>query len=81
MTTKASQVRFESTTQYEFSHGKKPSGFGVWVFAADFGDTEVVFQTPWAFAYADAKKWVKAAICLKAASESFEGDVYVVPMP
>jgi hypothetical protein len=69
-TTKANQVRFESTTQFEFSHGKKPSGFGVWAFAADFGDTEVEFFTPNSMSYTDAKKWVKAAVVAN-----------VVPMP
>lgn len=53
-----------STTKFEFSHGKKPRGFGVWGF--DFEEwngcemtTDTVF-TPHAMSFTAAKVWFKA---------------------
>ena len=32
-----------STTNYEFSHGKKPRGYGKWAFFFDGGDVPLFF--------------------------------------
>lgn len=47
-----------STTAYEFSHGKKPSGRGYWAFVfRDSSNQEVTEFLPGSTLYGEAKKW------------------------
>lgn len=48
------------TTKFEFSHGKKPKGWGGWAFIVMDGDTEheTVF-VPGAMTLANAKTWMR----------------------
>ena len=43
-----------STAEFEFSHGKKPRGFGSWAFF--FGDSDAAHFAPTS-SFADAKRW------------------------
>jgi hypothetical protein len=45
-----------STTQYQFSHGKQPRGYGYWGFFFD-GESEPQFYTG---KFSDAKKTARA---------------------
>lgn len=56
-----------NTSQFEFSHSRKPKGFGVWGFEVRrrvegargwVNETQVVF-TPRAMNFTEAKNWVK----------------------
>ena len=47
-----------STTNYQFSHGKKPSGRGYWAFVfKDIWNRETVEFLPGSTTYGEAKKW------------------------
>jgi hypothetical protein len=50
------QIEF-STSSYEFSHGRKPRGFGRWAFTAEGCSTEIF--APYSMTLTDAKKWFK----------------------
>ena len=58
-------MRIETTT-YEWSHGKKPRGFGLWAFDLHLGGGKV--ETVFAPGYQSittAKKWVKETVGLR----------------
>ena len=48
-----------STTSYEFSHGRKPKGFGMWAFQEGRGPE--IF-TPTSMTLTDAKKWLRQSL-------------------
>lgn len=50
-----------NTTQYEFSHGRKPRGYGGWAFVVTEGSPEPVWA-PGSMTFADAKRWVTAHV-------------------
>lgn len=52
-------MKFEfDTTDYEFSHGKKPRGIGSWAFFPNrHMRIEDAVWSPGGLSYADAKKW------------------------
>ena len=57
MTTPIMTVRFD-TTQYEFSHGHKPRGAGMWAFRNKYTNEPPIF-TPHRYTYSEAKKWAR----------------------
>lgn len=45
------------TTRYKHSHGKNPSGFGLWAFEVQTTEGRQTITAPQAMAYTDAKVW------------------------
>lgn len=54
-----------SITNYQFSHGKKPSGFGVWAFSNNNKTIVTKYMS-----YSDAKKIAK---------KELDGNIFVCP--
>lgn len=69
------------TTQFEFSHGRAPKGYGSWAFGTtrnpDVMDSAKCWFTPGAMAYADAKKWAKAK-AVQTFGKGASGTLYVL---
>lgn len=56
-----------STTNYEFTHGRKPRGEGFWAFQFYKGGKDTIEFAPGEMTYAKAKKWaITAARVMKA---------------
>lgn len=48
-----------NTNKYQFAHGKKPNGNGMWAFKLSGHQIEQDAWTPNAMNYGDAVKWAK----------------------
>lgn len=66
---KASSVRV-STSRYEFAHGRKPRGFGVWAFEIITGTIEII---PGSMSYSEAKKAAQEIAASRNVSEIHVG--------
>jgi len=56
-------TKFEfDTTEYEWSHGRKPRGRGSWAFFAQGADTSNAEAAVWApvGTWSEARRWVRA---------------------
>jgi hypothetical protein len=53
------QIEF-TTTEYQYTHGKKPAGYGLWAFAEviSSGSGKEIFA-PHSMTLTQAKKWLK----------------------
>jgi hypothetical protein len=60
-----------STGEYEFSHGKRPRGYGLWAFCFDGGEPEFAPQPG---NYSEACKWA-----ISEARRRLVGSVKVAP--
>ena len=67
-----------STREYEFSHGRRPRGYGYWAFEIKEGGEEIKwFQGYLPAARKLAKAWAKAA----AAAAGYNGDLTIEVLP
>lgn len=52
-------IQFE-TRAYEFAHGRKPRGFGMWAFEVDHEDgRHQVVWAPRSMQFSEAKAWMR----------------------
>ncbi len=64
MSTKSTYTRQVVTSQYEISHGRKPSGRGAWAFSfhgpASGNGAVIKGYSPSNMLYSEAKSWARA---------------------
>lgn len=70
-----SAIDFDDT-QYQFSHGRTPRGYGTWAFSQTRKCDDPMWVPP--MHYRDAKVWIKAYVREKYGKDA-SGTLYVCP--